>query len=68
MQTHIQEKVNSAKRYTYQLLEQAFVELEADLYEKLHRVNSDEGLHSVHKAEKIDHKLNSTLAELYSLR
>ncbi len=50
MEGVIKEKLMSTKRYIYQLLEQAFNDLEGELQERLSRINSEEGLHSLQKA------------------
>jgi hypothetical protein len=41
MEAVIKDKLSSAKRYIFQLLDQAFTDLEGELQDKLQRVNSE---------------------------
>jgi len=68
MEGLLKEKLSTAKSYIFQLLEQAFDDLESELQETLSKVNLEQGLHSLNKAEKVHDKLTNSLIELHALR
>ena len=64
----LKKKLRTVKDYILQLLDHSFDELQIELKENLSKINVEQGLHSLSKAEKIDEKVSVSIYELNALR
>ena len=67
MEGIIKQKLQNAKKYILQLIDLSFEELEDTLIEAMNRINQENGLHCLKKAEKVNDKVSNTLNDLYAL-
>ena len=63
----IKEKMLTTKTMMYNLIDEAFNELEAELKSQLARLHEDIGLFSVKKSEKYEESFAEILSDLYNI-